>query len=84
MQGAAALHIITPSIKFRNDASQPALNQPLGGDGGGTRERDGKHDSKREPAFESAGGRHGGPPSAPQSTSLAKPTHRLPEQSQLW
>ena len=34
MQGAAALHIITPSIKFRNDASQPALNQPLGGDGG--------------------------------------------------
>jgi long-chain fatty acid transport protein len=34
MQGVGALHIITPSIKFRNDASQPALNQPLGGDGG--------------------------------------------------
>jgi long-chain fatty acid transport protein len=34
MQGVAALHIITPSIKFRNDASQPAGNQPLGGDGG--------------------------------------------------
>ncbi len=33
-QGAAALHIITPSIKFHNDASQRALNQPLGGDGG--------------------------------------------------
>ncbi len=34
MQGAAALHIITPSIKFRNDASQNALNQPIGNDGG--------------------------------------------------
>ena len=34
MQGAAALHIITPSIKFRNNASVPATNQPLGGDGG--------------------------------------------------
>jgi long-chain fatty acid transport protein len=33
-QGAAALHIITPSIKFSNSASQPAFNQPLGGDGG--------------------------------------------------
>jgi long-chain fatty acid transport protein len=33
-QAAAAFHIITPSIKFRNDASQNALNQPLGGDGG--------------------------------------------------
>ena len=27
-------HIITPSIKFSNDGSLPALNQPLGGDGG--------------------------------------------------
>ena len=34
MQGAAALHIITPSIKFNNDASLPAANQPLGGNGG--------------------------------------------------
>ena len=34
MQAVAAMHIITPSIKFRNDASRPALNQPLGGDGG--------------------------------------------------
>jgi len=33
-QGAAAIHIVTPSIKFRNDGSLPALNQPLGGDGG--------------------------------------------------
>ena len=33
-QGAAALHIITPSIKFNNSASLPAANQPLGGDGG--------------------------------------------------
>ena len=34
MQGAAALHIITPSIKFKNNASLPATSQPLGGDGG--------------------------------------------------
>jgi long-chain fatty acid transport protein len=34
MQAAAALHIITPSIKFSNNASVPAANQPLGGDGG--------------------------------------------------
>ncbi len=34
MQAAAALHIITPSIKFSNNASIPASNQPLGGDGG--------------------------------------------------
>ena len=27
-------NIITPSIKFQNDGSQPALNQPLGGTGG--------------------------------------------------
>ncbi|MCC7327959.1 MAG: outer membrane protein transport protein [Burkholderiales bacterium] len=33
-QGAAVLNIITPSIKFRNEASLPATNQPLGGDGG--------------------------------------------------
>ncbi len=33
-QGAAALHVITPSIKFGNNASLPATNQPLGGDGG--------------------------------------------------
>jgi long-chain fatty acid transport protein len=33
-QGVTAVHIITPSIKFHNDASQPALNQPLGGEGG--------------------------------------------------
>ena len=34
MQGAAAFHIITPKIKFRNDGSVPAAGQPLGGDGG--------------------------------------------------
>lgn len=34
IQGVAAIHVITPSIKFRNDASLPAANQPLGGDGG--------------------------------------------------
>ncbi len=33
-QAAQAIHIITPSIKFSNSASQPAANQPLGGDGG--------------------------------------------------
>jgi long-chain fatty acid transport protein len=33
-QGAAVLNIITPSVKFRNDASLPAFNQPLGNDGG--------------------------------------------------
>ena len=33
-QVAAAIHVITPSIKFRNDTSLPALSQPLGGDGG--------------------------------------------------
>jgi len=33
-QGAAALHIITPSIKFQNNASLPATNQPLGNNGG--------------------------------------------------
>lgn len=34
MQAAQALHIITPSIKFSNNASVPASNQPLGGNGG--------------------------------------------------
>jgi long-chain fatty acid transport protein len=34
MQGAVVGHIVTPSIKFRNDGSLPALNQPLGNDGG--------------------------------------------------
>ena len=34
MEGAGALHIITPSMKFRDDGSQPAFNQPLGGTGG--------------------------------------------------
>jgi long-chain fatty acid transport protein len=34
MQGAVAGHIVTPSIKFRNDGSLPAANQPLGNDGG--------------------------------------------------
>jgi len=33
-QAAQAIHIITPSIKFSNNASLPAANQPLGGDGG--------------------------------------------------
>jgi len=33
-QGAAALNIITPSIKFNNNASLPATNQPLGNNGG--------------------------------------------------
>ena len=34
MQGAGALNIITPSIKFSNGASLPAANQPLGNNGG--------------------------------------------------
>lgn len=34
MEAAAALHLVTPSIKFRDDGSLPALNQPLGGTGG--------------------------------------------------
>ena len=34
MQAAAALHIITPSVKFQNNASLPAANQPLGNNGG--------------------------------------------------
>jgi long-chain fatty acid transport protein len=34
MQAAAAIHIITPSIKFRDEASLAAANQPLGGSGG--------------------------------------------------
>ena len=34
MEGVGALHVITPSIKFRDDGSLPAANQPLGGDGG--------------------------------------------------
>ena len=29
-----ALHLVAPSIRFRNAASQAALGQPLGGDGG--------------------------------------------------
>ncbi len=33
-QGTAVLHIITPSVKFNNNASVPATNQPLGNDGG--------------------------------------------------
>jgi long-chain fatty acid transport protein len=33
-QIAGALHIITPSIKFSNDASAAAANQPLGNNGG--------------------------------------------------
>ncbi|MEP7327704.1 MAG: outer membrane protein transport protein [Betaproteobacteria bacterium] len=34
MQGAAALNIITPSVKFQNNASLPAANQTLGNNGG--------------------------------------------------
>ena len=33
-QGAAVLNIITPSIKFNNNASVAAANQPLGNNGG--------------------------------------------------
>ena len=33
-QAAAVLHVITPKIEFSNDASLPARNQPLGGNGG--------------------------------------------------
>ncbi len=33
-QVAGAIHLITPSSKFQNDGSLPALNQPLGGTGG--------------------------------------------------
>jgi long-chain fatty acid transport protein len=31
---AAVLHVVTPSFKFRDDGSLPALNQPLGNTGG--------------------------------------------------
>ncbi len=34
MQAAAALHLITPSMKFNNVGSIAAAQQPLGGDGG--------------------------------------------------
>jgi len=34
MQVAGVANVITPSIKFQNDGSLPALNQPLGNDGG--------------------------------------------------
>lgn len=34
MQLVAALHVVTPSIKFNNDGSIAALNQPLGDAGG--------------------------------------------------
>ena len=34
IQGALAVHLVTPSIKFHNDASQAAANQPLGHEGG--------------------------------------------------
>lgn len=34
MQGAGALNIITPSVKFQNNASVAASNQPLGNNGG--------------------------------------------------
>jgi long-chain fatty acid transport protein len=33
-QFVQALHIVTPSIEFNNNASQPAANQPLGNSGG--------------------------------------------------
>jgi long-chain fatty acid transport protein len=33
-QAVAVLNVIKPSVKFQNDGSQPALNQPLGGNGG--------------------------------------------------
>src|SRR6266576_3954251 len=33
-QFEVAVHVITPSTKFNNVASQPALGQPLGGTGG--------------------------------------------------
>ena len=34
MEAAGALHIVTPSIKFRDEGSAPAFSQPLGGTGG--------------------------------------------------
>jgi len=34
MQAVGVLNIITPSVKFQNNASLPAANQPLGNDGG--------------------------------------------------
>jgi long-chain fatty acid transport protein len=34
MQAVGVLHIVTPSIKFNNNGSVAALNQPLGDDGG--------------------------------------------------
>ncbi|MDR2017177.1 MAG: outer membrane protein transport protein [Burkholderiales bacterium] len=33
-QIVGAMHIATPSMKFRNENSQPAVNQPLGNEGG--------------------------------------------------
>ncbi|MEO8484981.1 MAG: outer membrane protein transport protein [Betaproteobacteria bacterium] len=34
MEAAAAIHLITPSIKFKDDGSLPAFGQSLGGNGG--------------------------------------------------
>jgi long-chain fatty acid transport protein len=34
MEAAAAVHLITPSFRLRNDGSLPAQFQPLGGEGG--------------------------------------------------
>jgi long-chain fatty acid transport protein len=34
MEGAGAIHFVTPSIKFRDEGSAAAFNQPLGGTGG--------------------------------------------------
>ena len=33
-QFVQGLHVVVPSIKFSDEASQPAFNQPLGGNGG--------------------------------------------------
>src|SRR4030095_1864958 len=34
-QVAGIFNVVTPSIKFNNEGSLPAANQPLGGNGGG-------------------------------------------------
>jgi long-chain fatty acid transport protein len=34
MQAVGAIHLVTPSLKFRNDASEAAASQALGGEGG--------------------------------------------------
>ena len=46
-ESTAAAHVITPSTKFQNQGSQPALGQPLGGTGGDAGSHGGRAQSLR-------------------------------------